>query len=27
VLWLAIKGDRPYPGPTRMTAAVPTGGD
>jgi YVTN family beta-propeller protein len=21
VLWLAIKGDRPYPGPTRMTAA------
>jgi len=27
VLWLAIKGDKPYPGPTRMTAAVPTGGD
>jgi len=21
VLWLAIKGDQPYPGPTRMTAS------
>jgi hypothetical protein len=27
VLWLAIKGDLPYPGPTRMTAAVSKGGD
>jgi hypothetical protein len=22
VLWLAIKGDRPYPGSTRMTATA-----
>jgi YVTN family beta-propeller protein len=27
VLWLAIKGDTPYPGPTRLTAAGPRRGD
>jgi hypothetical protein len=26
VLWLAIKGDRPYPGPTRMTLRSPREG-